>query len=645
MPLPAPNLDDRRFQDLVDEAKRLVQQRCPEWTDHNVSDPGVTLIETFAFMVDQLFYRLNQVPQLHYLRFLELLGVRLFPPTAARGDVTFWLSAARDTDVVVPAGAQVASVRTDAEEPVVFTTERALHVVPCTLARVMTAAADGQPVDRTDDLLAGAGVVCFGATPQAGDAVYFGLSAAVPSCAVLLRLACSTEGVGVDPRDPPWRWEAWDGDGWAECEVGEDTTGGFNKAGDVVLHLPATHAASLVGRQRAGWVRCRVTEPEAGQPLYHASPRVAAVLASTVGGTVPAVHAEVVHGEVVGISEGVPGQRFPLARRPVVAADEPLVVEVAGGDGWHEWREVATFAGSGKDDRHVMLDRVAGELVFGPVVRDPDGGWVHYGAVPAKGAPVRLPQYRTGGGRRGNVARDVLQVMRDPVPFVSTVTNRRPATGGVDGESVSDAAKRGPLLLRTLDRAVTAEDYEQLAREAAPDAARVRCVPVDESAESVRVLVVPAVADGAELAFADLVPPPAMLGRISRYLDERRCLGARVCVEPPFYQGVTVVAQLSARARTSPEALRERATRALYGYLDPVRGGPAGTGWPFGRPVHSGEVFAVLQKLSGVELVEDVRLFGADPASGERGGAVQRLDLPPNALVFSYGHQVRVNRA
>ena len=62
--LPAPNLDDRHFQDLVDDAKRLVQQRCPSWTDHNVSDPGVTLIEAFAQMVDQLIYRLNRVPDL-----------------------------------------------------------------------------------------------------------------------------------------------------------------------------------------------------------------------------------------------------------------------------------------------------------------------------------------------------------------------------------------------------------------------------------------------------------------------------------------------------------------------------------------------------------------------------------------------------
>ena len=73
MSLPTPNLDDRAFQDFVDEGKRLLQRRAPEWTDNNVADPGITLIETFAYMVDQLVFRLNQVPDLHYIKFLELL--------------------------------------------------------------------------------------------------------------------------------------------------------------------------------------------------------------------------------------------------------------------------------------------------------------------------------------------------------------------------------------------------------------------------------------------------------------------------------------------------------------------------------------------------------------------------------------------
>ena len=103
MALPVPNLDDRRFQDLVDDAKRLVQQRCPEWTDHNVSDPGVTLIEAFAWMTDQLLYRLNRVPDRHYVKFLELIGVRLFPPAAARGEVTFWLAAPQPDTIRIAA--------------------------------------------------------------------------------------------------------------------------------------------------------------------------------------------------------------------------------------------------------------------------------------------------------------------------------------------------------------------------------------------------------------------------------------------------------------------------------------------------------------------------------------------------------------
>ena len=82
--LPAPNLDDRTFQSLVDDARRLVHRRCPEWSEHNISDPGITLIETFAMMVDQLIYRLNRVPDRNYIKFLELLGLELRPPGAAR---------------------------------------------------------------------------------------------------------------------------------------------------------------------------------------------------------------------------------------------------------------------------------------------------------------------------------------------------------------------------------------------------------------------------------------------------------------------------------------------------------------------------------------------------------------------------------
>ena len=149
MALPVPNLDDRRFQDLVDDAKRLVQQKCPEWTDHNVSDPGVTLIETFAWMTDQLIYRLNRVPDRNYVKFLELIGVNLFPPTAARSQVKFWLSAPQQQPVVLATGTEVATVRTQTEDAVVFATERELSVIPCELSYLVVQRVDQEAVDRT----------------------------------------------------------------------------------------------------------------------------------------------------------------------------------------------------------------------------------------------------------------------------------------------------------------------------------------------------------------------------------------------------------------------------------------------------------------------------------------------------------------
>ena len=649
MSLPAPNLDDRRFQQLVDDAKRYVQQTCPEWTDHNVSDPGVTLIESFAGMVEQLLYRLNRVPDRNYIKFLEMIGVRLFPPAAARVGVTFWLSAPQEETVNVPAGTQVSTVRTETDESVVFTVAEELNIVPSELGRVMTSVAEGKFSDQTTALKGGKEFAAFDSPPKPADQLLVGLSNAVPRCAVVLRFVCEIEGVGVDPLNPPLVWEARCGKEWVECELGRDETGGLNRAGDVVLHIPDGHSAEVIEKQRAGWIRCRVVETEEGQPAYSSPPKILELSAFTIGGTAPAVHADIVHDEIVGISDGRPGQRFQLASRPVVPSEEPLILEVSGEDGWAPWTQVDNFADSGPEHPHFMLDPVVGEVALGPAVRDKAGGLQFFGAVPAKGAALRVSAYRSGGGRKGNVARGSISILVSSIPFIDSVENRNPATGGVEGEDLESARVRGPVVFRTRNRAVTTEDYAYLAREAAPEVARVECAAAGDGADagSVRVLVVPSAGHDelGRMRFEDLIPSSETLEKISRHLDERRTIGARVIIEPPAYQGITVVARIRARPHTSPQRLQNDALQALYSYFHPIIGGPDGEGWPFGRPIHAGEVYSVFQRLRGVEFVEDVRLFGADPITGSRGDAVQRLDIDQHALVFSYEHQVLVEGA
>ncbi|GAB1688905.1 putative baseplate assembly protein [Krasilnikovia sp. M28-CT-15] len=647
MALPTPDLDDRRFQDLVNDAKRMVMQRCPEWTDHNVSDPGVTLIETFAFMTDQLLFRLNRVPDRLYLKFLDLIGLQLVPPVPAEAPVTFWLSAPASAPLTIAAGTQAGTPRTETSESITFATVEDLPIVPVALTHVLTLGAGAESfLDCTEALHQAHPFGVFGERPAPGDAVYLGLSDAAPRCAVRLDFRGHLDGVGVDPLQPPLAWEAYDGRDWVPCHVGDDATGGLNRSGAITLHLPGDHQPTVVGGVRGGWLRARVTECGTDQPAYTMTPVVDGLTVATIGGTMTALHADLIQNETLGTAEGVAGQRFTVSRTPVLRAGVDAELEVSSDDGWQAWTRVDTFADSGPDDRHFLLDGATGTVAFGPALRTEDGGIRQYGAIPEAGAAIRMRRYCVGGGARGNVGPGAIRTLKSSIPFVAGVENLRRAQHGADGESIEQAKARGPILLRSRSRAVTVEDFETISIEAAPEVARVRCLPAGaEGVEpgSVKVLVAPtAAADNGRLRLGDLVPSDDTLRRVAERLDAVRLIGTRVVVEPPMYRGITVVAQLVAKPRARAEKVQAAAAEALYRFLNPLTGGPDGTGWPFGRAVHAGEVFGVLQRVDGVELVDDVRLFSANPVTGERGQPAGKVELPANSLVFSYEHQIRV---
>jgi hypothetical protein len=89
MPLTIPAIDARSYQDLRDEGLARIPVHNPEWTNFNRSDPGVTLIEVFAFLTENLLYRANQIPERSRRKFLTLLGRQLRPASAAQGLVAF----------------------------------------------------------------------------------------------------------------------------------------------------------------------------------------------------------------------------------------------------------------------------------------------------------------------------------------------------------------------------------------------------------------------------------------------------------------------------------------------------------------------------------------------------------------------------
>jgi predicted phage baseplate assembly protein len=294
-----------------------------------------------------------------------------------------------------------------------------------------------------------------------------------------------------------------------------------------------------------------------------------------------------------------------------------------------------------------MLEEVTGEIVFGPAVREADGSLRYFGKVPEKGAAIRIREYRTGGGRSGNVGSGQISVLRDSIAYIDGVSNRRGALGGADGEDIDNAKLRGPIMLRTRHRAVTRDDFERLAEMSSSQVARARCVPAGGDgvdAGAVRVLVVPQVEDGpnGSLDFGQLLPDDDVLAHVRDYLDERRVVGTRVAVESAAYIPISIVARMRAKPRYDVRKLEQNALAALYRYFHPVLGGPDGTGWPFGRAVAPGEAYSVLNGVPGVEAVEDVRLYPALPLENRREAQVPVINPGPNELVFSWDHQVQV---
>ena len=319
MSLPVTNLDDRRFQDIVDEAKRLIPQLCPEWTNHNLSDPGVALIELFAWMTESMLFRLNQVPDVFYTRMLNLLGFEQYPASAARAAVTFWCAAGDDRVVTVPMGTQVSTVGVIGETRV-FTTLADTSIRSPKLIAAMTGDNVGAYNDVWEDLSLGIAPVPIFPREQmrTDDAFYLGFEETLAGSVIQLDISATVEGIGVVPHRPPLVWEVWQGEGWAAAEIpdldgnGEiaDTTGGLNRDGQIVLVVPEAHEPLTLGAVRAFWVRARLLPAGPDRPAYRTTPRLTGVRATTLGGTVLAEHSELVPTDVLGRSDGKPDQTF-----------------------------------------------------------------------------------------------------------------------------------------------------------------------------------------------------------------------------------------------------------------------------------------------------------------------------------------------
>jgi predicted phage baseplate assembly protein len=624
--LPQIILDDIRFQELVSEARTRIVRYSPEWTEHNVSDPGITLIELFAWFTEILAYRINRIPERLQFGLLELVGVRPAPPQRAEVTVRFLLSEP-GSGGTVPLGTEVASARTSGADAVVFQTTSELVIEP----GEVSAASASAP----DDMV-----------------LVIGFDRPVGGLALRLDVDSSRgEGADLDPDAPPLAWESSGPDGqWLAAEVISDDTGGFTLgAGAVTLDVPAGTVAARHYGKEMHWLRCRLTErdPHGHRTAYSTPPRASSARATIAGASVVASHGATVRGELIGTSEGVPGIAYRLQEAPVLALVEGETIEVRepASSEWTAWQVVESFARSVPTDRHFVLDAARGEVRFGPAIRQPDGGWRRYGAVPVAGSAIRMSAYRHGGGSAGNAAPRALRILTRRIEGIATVSNPVAAAGGIDAESLQAARERARLEIRARSRAVTAEDFEALTLAASPRVARAVCVPAQNG--TIRVHVLPRLDEAdRQLDFDELAPGEKLMTEIASALDEHRLLGCNVRLAPVKLRGVSVVADVRASPLADLERVQQDVAHALYVYLNPLIGGSAdgpGDGWPLGRALNQGELFGIVYKIPGVEFVNILRMYETDIRSGEQAPqpTESHLVIGPDELIASGRHIIK----
>lgn len=524
MSLPDLNLDDRTFQAIVDDTKRRIAQRCPEWTDHNVSDPGVTLVELFAGMIEMMIFRLNQVPEKNYRKYLELIGISLQPPAAAGTTLLFRLarpiSTGDDGGLVPPAlpayRTTASTLRTEVDEAIEFVTVKDVAFQAPQIVAVFAAPAGLAVSQQTSD----AGIRRYSATvfdtplsedilsegdsregayskispyffpiyqdqPETDDCLYIGFETTAGQLLELSVDGLPGAAVGLMPEAPLQVWEAFDpdADGWVRLNTIHENLAGFARpAGRIEFLLPLNGARRFLQGIDAHWIRCRYTErvAELDQYLtqdlriqgYERSPRIRNLEARCTGAAVPALNCSVVFNEMLGESTGLPGQSFSLNQGPVLELDESeqrLWVLEPTEDGEpirYEFSLVADFSASTSEDRHFTFDALAGTISFGPTIVAPSGEATQYGAVPPKGHSIVVPRYRIGGGAQGNIRAGFVSTLKAEASGISEVRNIRPAEGGLNRETLEHAKLRALDRLKVQNRAVTAEDFALLAKKA-----------------------------------------------------------------------------------------------------------------------------------------------------------------------------------
>jgi hypothetical protein len=592
-----PDLDTTTFEQLVERARGLIPRYAPGWTDHNLHDPGITLLDVLAWIVDQQAYRTGFVGDHHLEAFAALLDARPHGPSPARG--LLWPRRSIVAERVVAAGAGV-TCATDPDLP--FQLETTLHLSPARLTELIVGGSGETLViahegERTTPL----SLVPSGPGGRATLVLRFDRPlVAVPPAPVSIGFVVEPPP-GPPPEPGKHRWgplrvEHRRGDeAWARADVVTDDTAALARTGVMVVRVPSGDTSASPDPSEL-----RLVLDADLVPLERRITRVALNVLPVVQ------QATEVAATFDTPGTGLPDQSVPFDSADLVDAD---ALEIRVGD--EVWQQRSALESAGPDDR--VFVRGAGEIVFGNGVN---------GRVPPREAAIQRGQVtRTWGDRvrvREGLEWNVAALGHDGSAFATNVAPIDGGQGRTDLAVLLATARRSA----TERRALLTDDELAVAARLLPGFAVARAEVIDgfhpyvpdRRIDGTRTLVVIP-----QRRSQDSATParPAYLAAVRRLLADRRVLGERLVIAGHVIAAVAVDLTVRADPGMPPEDVRARVTSRLLARFTDVGRDDAVAPWPLGRRVTCEEVASLAVRCDGVLAVESCAISRPGEPRGE----------------------------
>lgn len=596
------DLFDRRFDDLVETGRARIPNLAPGWTDHNLHDPGITLMELLAWTAEAQIYALSRQRKDERSAYAAMLGIAARGPQPA--SALLWPAGAPPEGSVIEPDAPIGPTRLEA--PFFWPRERIL-LAPASVAAVRTRLADGRETDHTSaNRLRGAGFEPFGPTAGRGDVLVLGLrcrpghhllegnpdaSARAARLALGVRIAGPLPAAGAPATALRITLVT---PGGRRMLAADDGTLGFARTGAILLDVRTAEPlqeCTLEIAAPAGFV----------QP-----PRVECIALNVL----PLVQSMAVVREPH-LASGLPDQVHACDQPGLQFEPGKPAVEVwtVSHEACLRWTVKPDLDAAGPDDQHVMLDDEEARLVFGNGVN---------GLRPAAGATVLL-SYRASAGAAGSLPRNLgWSVPGFERGFFS---NPDPTSAGEDARTMEDLRRAARRSVRADRALVTANDIAAAALALTDlQVARAEVLAPDRQGRCRQPQggVLTLVAVRARAPGAAPAENARWLNAVRARLAPRVPLGTRLRVVAPRYLPLRVNVELVAAPMHAPDTVAAEARALLAKRLALTPGQPNDAVWPFGAALSATYVAAWLSKLPGVARVGACELRTGDAGTAEK---------------------------